>query len=89
MWGCKRSRTARSSIRMCWYHMFLETSTERFVFRARETPSCTSECVKIQFHVQCKQPETAILTVTSRVFDGCSPKSICDIKNTCEGIVLG
>jgi hypothetical protein len=27
--------------------------------------------------------------VTSRVFDGCPPKSICDIKNTCEGIVLG
>ena len=35
----------------------------------RETPSCASSCVKIQFHVQHEEPETAILTVTSRVFD--------------------
>jgi len=33
MWDCERRRTVRSSIRMCWYHMFSETSVERFVFR--------------------------------------------------------
>ena len=32
---CKRSRTARSSIRMGWYHMVSEASAERFVFPAR------------------------------------------------------
>ena len=36
---------------MCWYHMFSEPSTGTFVFRARETPSCTSVCVKMEFHV--------------------------------------
>ena len=89
MWGCKRSRTARSSIRMCWHHMFSEASAERFVFRARGTPSCASACVKMQFHVQREERETAILAVASRVFDGCAPKFICVIKNVCEGIVLG
>jgi hypothetical protein len=74
--GCKRCRTARSSIRMCWYHMFSEASAERFGFRARETPSCTSACVKMQFHVQREERETAILTVVSRVFDGCAPNFI-------------
>ncbi len=42
---CKRSRTVRSSIRMGWYHMFSEASAERFVLRARSSPSCASECV--------------------------------------------
>jgi len=42
---CKRRRTARSSIRMGWYHMFSEASAERFVLRARSSPSCASECV--------------------------------------------
>ncbi len=50
MWGCKRSRTARSSIRMCWYHIFSEASPERFVLRTRASPSCVTECVKIQCH---------------------------------------
>ena len=89
MWGCKRSRTARSSIRMCWYHMFSEVSAGIFVFRPRQTPSCPSVCVKMEFHVQRDEPETTILTVASRVFEGCSPKFICDINNTGEGIVLG
>jgi hypothetical protein len=38
----------------------------------------------MQFHVQGEEPETAILTVPSRVFDACSPKFICTIKNACE-----
>ncbi len=50
MWGCKRSRTTRSSIRMCWYHIFSEASAERFVFRARASPSCGTECVKMHCH---------------------------------------
>ena len=66
MCGCKRSRTVRSSIRMCWYHMFSEDSTGKD-----------------------EEPGPSILTVGSRVFDGCAQKFICDIKNTCEDIVLG
>ncbi len=31
--SCKRSRTTRSSMKMGWYHMVSEASTERFVFR--------------------------------------------------------
>jgi hypothetical protein len=37
---CKRRRTARSSIPMGWYYMVSEASAERFVFRARTSPSC-------------------------------------------------
>ena len=69
---------------MCCYHMFSEASAGIFVFRARETPSCDSECVKMEFHVQGEEPETTILTVTSRIFDGCAPKFICDINNACK-----
>ena len=69
--------------------MVSETSTPRFVFRSRASPVCASECVKMQFHVHREEPETVILTVASRVFDGCGPKFICAIKNVCEGIVLG
>ncbi len=36
-----------------------------------------------------QKPETAILTVTFRVFDVCAPNFICPIKHACEGIVLG
>ncbi len=50
MWGCKRNRTVRSSIRMCWYHIFSEDSVERFVLRARASPSCATECVKMHYH---------------------------------------
>jgi hypothetical protein len=45
--------------------------------------------VKIQFHVQREEPETAMLTVDSRVFDVCAPKVMCPIKNVWEGIVVG
>ena len=74
MWGWKRRRTVRSSIRMCWYHMFSETSPGIFVLRTRETPSCDSTWVKMEFHVHHEEPETAILTVVSSVFDGCTTK---------------
>jgi hypothetical protein len=40
-------------------------------------------------NVQREEPETAILTVDSRVFDVCAPKVMCAIKNACEGIVVG
>ncbi len=52
MWDCKRSRTSWSSIRMFCHHMFSETGSERFVFRARATPD--SECVKM--HTLCAVP---------------------------------
>jgi hypothetical protein len=74
---------------MCGYHIFSKVSSQRFVFRSRAPPACVSECVKIQFHVQREEIETVTLTVASRVFDGCGPKFICVIKNTCEDIVLG
>jgi hypothetical protein len=41
--------------------MVSESSPPRFVFRSRGSPSCASECVKIQFHVQREEPETAII----------------------------
>ncbi len=74
---------------MCGYHIFSETSAQRFVSRARTSPGCASECVKMQFHAQREEPETVILKVASRVLNGRTPKFICVIKNACEGIVLG
>ncbi len=56
---------------MCGHHMFSETSVPRFVFRSGASPECTSECEKIQFHIQREEPETVMLTVDSRVFDVC------------------
>ena len=61
---------------MCGYHVS-EASPQRFVFRVRGNPAYGSECVKMQFHVQCQEPETAMFTVGFRVFDGCSPIFIC------------
>ena len=63
---------------MCGHHMVSEASAPRFVFRSRASPSCSSECVKMQFHIQREEPETAMLTVDSRVFD----------VYACEGIVV-
>ena len=39
------------------------------------------ECVKMQFHIHREEPETAMLTVDSRVFDVFAPKVMCVIKN--------
>ncbi len=47
MCGCKRIRTVRSSMRIGGDHTFSETSGERFVCRARTSPFCPSEYVKI------------------------------------------
>ena len=74
---------------MCGYHMVSETSAQRFVLRSRGSPAYVSECVKIQFHVQCQEPETTMFTVGFRDFDGYAPIFICVIKNACEGIVVG
>jgi hypothetical protein len=71
------------------HHMVSETSAPRFVFRSRASPACASECEKIQFHVHREEPETAMLTVDSRVFDVCAPKVMCVIKNVWKGIVVG
>ena len=73
---------------MCGHHMVSEASAPRFVFRSRASPACASECEKMQFHIQCEEPETAMLTVDSRVFDVCEPKVMRVIKNTCKGIVV-
>jgi hypothetical protein len=35
---------------MYLYQMFSETSSQRFVFRARETPSCPSTCAAYSEH---------------------------------------
>ena len=75
---------------MCGHHMVSEASAPRFVFRSRASPACASECEKMQFHIQREEePETATLTVDSRVFDVCTPKVMRAIKNACEGIVVG
>jgi hypothetical protein len=74
---------------MCGNQMVSEASTPRFVFRSRASPHVLSEFMKIQFHVQREEPETAILTVDSRVFDVCVPKVMCAIKYVCEDIVVG
>ena len=71
---------------MCGHHMVSEASAPRFVFRS--SPACASECVKMQFHIQSEEPETAMLTVDSRVFDVCAPKVMRAIKNACKGIVV-
>ena len=73
---------------MCGHHMVSEASAPRFVFRSRASPACASECEKMQFHIQREEPETAMLTVDSRVFDVCTPKVMRDIKNVYKGIVV-
>ncbi len=66
---------------MCGHNMVSEASAQRFVFRSRAT-ACASECEKMQFHIQREEePETAILTVDSRVFDVCAPNFMHAIKN--------
>jgi hypothetical protein len=42
----------------------------------------------MQFHIQREEPETAMLTVDSHVFDVCTPKVMRGIKNACKGIVV-
>ena len=69
--------------------MVSEASVPRFVFRSRASPVCASECEKMKFHIQREEPETAMLTVDSRVFDVCTPKVMRAIKNACKGIVVG
>ena len=68
---CKRSRTARSSIRMGWDHMVSEASAERFVFRARAGPLCPAESSKMQLCGHHKKAEKADCV---RVFDVCATK---------------
>ncbi len=68
--------------------MVSEASAPRFVFRSRASPECVSECDKMQFHIQREEPETAMLTVDSRVFDVCAPKVMCVIKNVCKDVVV-
>ena len=63
------------------HHMVSEASAPRFVFRSRASPTCASECEKMQFHIQREEPETVILTVDSRVFDVCAPNFMRVIKN--------
>ena len=74
---------------MCGHHMVSEASAPRFVFRSRASPACASECEKIQFHIQCEEPETAMLTVDSRVFDVCAPKVMGAITTAYKDIVVG
>ena len=67
---------------MCGHNMVSEASAQRFVFRSRASPACSSECEKMKFHIQREEePETAILTVDSRVFDVCAPNFMRVIKN--------
>jgi hypothetical protein len=54
---CKRSRTARSSMKMGWDHMFSEASS--FVFRARAGPFCPAESSNMQSCGHRKKAEKA------------------------------
>ena len=74
---------------MCGIHIISEATAQRFVFRARTSPGCASECVKMQFHVHREEPETAIKAVASRVLNGYATKFIRVIKNSCKVIVVG
>jgi hypothetical protein len=56
----ERSRTARISIRMGWEHMVSEADPERFVFRARAGPLCSSECSKMHLYGHLEKAETTI-----------------------------
>ncbi len=73
---CERNRTVRSSIRMGWDHMVSEASSERFVFRARTSPLCPTECSKMNLCGHHEKAETAIGTVPARAFDVYSTKVI-------------
>jgi hypothetical protein len=44
---------------MGWYHMVSETSTERFVFRARAGPLCPTESSKMKLCGHDKKAEKA------------------------------
>ena len=66
---CKR---IRSSMRMGWYHMVSETSTERLVFRARAGPLCPAESSKMQLCGHHEKAETVTGTVSVRAFDVCA-----------------
>ena len=65
----KRNRTSRISIRIGWDHMFSEARAERFVFRARAGPLCSSEYSKMHLCGHREKVETSIGTVPARVFD--------------------
>ena len=71
---CKRTRTARSSIRMGWDNMVSEATAERFVFRARAGPVCRSECSKMHLCGHGGKAETAVGTVYAGLFDACATK---------------
>ena len=84
----ERSRTVRISIRMGWEHMVSEANTERFVFRARAGPLCSSECSKMHLCGHREKAEAVIGTVSARVFDLCATKVMDPMYHVCEGIVF-
>ena len=84
----ERSRTVRISIRMGWEHMVSETNVERFVFRDRAGPLCSSECSKIHLYGHREKTETSIGTVSSRVFDVSVTKVMDPMNHVCVGIVF-
>ena len=57
-------------------------------FEARETPACASACVQMQFHVQREEPETAILTVATRVSDGAHQSSYVPSRMRAKALFL-
>ena len=69
--------------------MYPEPSAQTFMFRARPSPSCDSECVKIQLHWHVEKPDEAILPVDCRVFHVCVQKFICLLTRLSEGTVFG
>ena len=85
---CKRRRTVRILIRMGWDHMVSEARTERFVFRVRAGPLCSSECSKMHLYGHRQKAETVIGTVPARVFDVCVTKVMDPMNHVSVGIVF-
>ena len=73
---------------MGWDHMVSEGSAERFVFRPRGAPLCPSEFSKMNLCGHREKAETAIVTVSARVFDMCATNVIHPMNHVCEGIVF-
>ncbi len=69
---CNRSRTARTSIRIGWYHMISEASGERFKFWARASPLCASRVSKIACEWTARETRNSDFDGPFRALDVCA-----------------
>ena len=57
---CKKEQDSQDFNQNGLYHMVSETITERFMFRTRTGPLCSSECSKMHLCGHREKAETAI-----------------------------